>query len=920
MRQINLEKTNLNYVLKQKIKKKAVIENIRADLYKIVQITDAKAGLFTLYSELEHKYLPELFLDQSNNLISHSLNGSPEPFSHFLTYKIIKDITKIPKIFNDVVASYEISTLFYFPILIKEIKEGAKVGEVILFLRNTNIPAKGVKLLKSHLGNLLLTSRTYYDHEIMVMRTKQLATIIDFTNRIEKAGKKEDILKAIELVGVKGYKKIYNTNPGFLIRIRKGDELVAYKPENKLHFVPKSISINEPLFKDVLDSKHSVVINNPKNNPNFRRLIKTSKANKEYNQFLASLNSIIITPFLIDDYPRGVFIIYEKARLSGLSEKLFFDNLASVFSLTYKNLETYERAEKRLKGNVNRLTLLHRLTKNIISESDMKKLLNTILKSGMKIGMAKSGNISIINREKNILEKVVVSKDPLDGNISTMPLGQGICGKVMESGKAMNVNDAYELDYWKKILIEHKGKEKFEQLIGKGKLMRSEISAPLKVRNEIIGTIDAHKIEVGGFSDDDLEIFKDLANLSAIVIKRQELQERLDMVREIADHYSGISNIDLSKELSGFLKKSLDVIKVPKGAIALVKTIEGKEKLSFVAVEGINGLKKGYCREIGNGIMGIAAENLITMNVDDVSKYVNHIEVDKTIKSECVVPLIFDRKLKGILMAASTVPKRFSNAEKELLRTIGNQISILTHNIQLIEEKEEHYRIMQKETIQHMMNLSGMMAHQINNPLTSIQIEASILEDKLSIGNTNIHDNINAIMRAINSASQIIDKIRIFTLKAGTEFSAYNIHNLLDETVDFIKGIRIKEKHIKVIRSYDKNIDILIFDRFQMTQVFLNLINNAYDAMREKGGCLSIATKKVNDEVEICFEDDGIGIPKANKARIFDSFYTTKSEGAGLGLPISKRMIENHDGKITFKSREGIGTKFIIKLPLTGKK
>ncbi len=920
MRQIKLEEVNFNNIFKHYTDRKKVISNIRTDLHKIIQVSDAKAGLFTLYNIFEHKFLPELFIDQNNNLIQHSYNAISEPFFPFERCTTIKDFTNISTIFKTFIDLYEANIIFYFPIIIKQIKHEIKIGEIVLFLNNDSIPAEKEEALKLHLNNFFLTVRTYYYHARMVRKTRQLTTLVDFSKYIETIAKKEDILKAIEQIGLEGFKKIYHSTPGFLIRLIEGNKLVAYELKKELSFIPKSISINEPLFKEVLDTKQSMVIDNPKSNPDFRRLMELYKENKEYNQFQTSLSAMIITPFLLNNTPRGVFIIYKKDGAVGTSEKLFFDDLAVITSLAYKNLESYEKAEKREEEKIKRLKLLHELTRDIISEPDIKKLLEAILTSGLRLVRARSGNIRIFDREQNILKKVVSSKDPLDVGIPIMKTMQGICGKVVKTGIAVNETDTYQLDYWRELLIEHMGKEVVKQLIKEGKLMRSEISAPLKVGNEIIGTIDAHKLEVGGFTNEDLEIFKDLAILSAIVLKRQELQDRLNMVRGIANSYSDISNIDLSKILSDFLRMSLKVISVSKGAIALVETVEGKEKLKFLTVENIAGLKKDDFREIGEGIMGKAAKELIEMKVDDVTEYFGHIIVDPMIKSECVAPLIFDGKLKGNLMVASSVSKRFSEDDKELLKIIANHIAILIHNIQLIKEKEEHYRRMQTETIQNMVNLSGMMAHQINNPLGSIQVNISVLKDKIKAGNNDIQDNINTIMRGIGSASQVIKKIKAFTHKAGTEMREYNIHKVIDETVDFIKGIRLREKNITVATDYNENIFTLRFDRFQMIQVFLNLINNAYDAMRGKGGCLCISTKKVNHTVEICFDDKGIGIPEANRNNIFRSFYTTKKgRGTGLGLAISKRLVENHGGRISFESEEGVGTKFIIRLPFEGK-
>ena len=99
-----------------------------------------------------------------------------------------------------------------------------------------------------------------------------------------------------------------------------------------------------------------------------------------------------------------------------------------------------------------------------------------------------------------------------------------------------------------------------------------------------------------------------------------------------------------------------------------------------------------------------------------------------------------------------------------------------------------------------------------------------------------------------------------------------------------------------------------------MKQVFLNLILNAFDAM-QKGGTLTIGSRMLDDQVAVAIKDSGTGIPEDSQDRIFDLYYSTKKNGGGIGLAITKKIIEAHEGRIYFKTRSGVGTTFIIELP-----
>lgn len=916
--QLNFKDINFDN-LNQFYEKDRIIKDIKDDLARIIDTSNAKTGLVTLYDINRHIYNIEVCIGKGNKDISLNTREYIRPLFNFDTYKYLEEIDEAPPELKDIIISNKIKTLFYFPARIKQIKNDETIGEIILLYENHTRLLKGnEELFRLHIEGILLKIKNYYLNLRMNRKSLQLKNIIEYAKNIEKINNKDMILKIIEKVCFHGYKEIYGHRPGFVIRLIEGDRLVAKNLKPELPFLLESFHIDEPLFKKVMDQNESIIIN-PATDKDLKKIKKDNESKRpKLSRFLESLTSMMITPFVLDNKPMGVFIVFECQKVFGESEMRFFNNLATITTLAYKHLDAYEKAEKKVKEKINRLKLLHKLTKDIVAESNIQTLLDKILFSGLKLVGASSGNIRLLRIEDGVLIRVSrPKKSPLDGDIEKIPVGSGICGQVVKSGIAMKVDDAYEDKVWCDLLINKMGKDKFEISIKKRLLMRSEISAPLKVGNEIIGTIDAHKIERYGFTDKDLEIFKDLALLAAIVIKRQELQNRLDAVKEIADSYSIIGkDINIAETLRVFLRRCLALIGISKGVIALEELVEGKNKLRYIVVENIPGLIEGSYRDIGEGIIGIAAQRQKILSIKNVSRYSGHRDIDTTIKSEIAAPMIFKGKLHGIFMIASSIKNRFNEDDKILLKTITNQIALLIHNVQLLKDKEENYKKIHQETVQNMMNMSGIMAHQIKNPLTSIQIQISVLEDKIRLKKWNIDYNLEMILKGIKSATNIIDRIEVFAKRAGIKLKSANIHEVIDEASEFIRGIRIQHSHIHLKKSYDLHIKNFTFDRFQMLQTFLNIINNAYDAMKDKGDKLIITTKRLDDKIEIRFKDNGIGISASNTSNIFSSFFTTKAQGTGLGLSSSRRFIEeNHDGRIYFKSKEGVGTTFIIELP-----
>ena len=547
-----------------------------------------------------------------------------------------------------------------------------------------------------------------------------------------------------------------------------------------------------------------------------------------------------------------------------------------------------------------------------------QRLLDIILDSALELVNSKSGNVRIIDKETNVLKRLcgknIVTNLDNDGRIG---FGKGICGHVVETGKPVKVNDVTKDPRWKHFFDNKKGIGTLSKEIETGKIMHSEISVPLKVDERIIGTIDALKSKPNGFSDEDFEMFQEVALIAGNVYKRRTTQAKLEAVSDITTYYQTVSKDDLNKSLDDILKKSLKTINCRKGSIAILKKeIEGKNTLDYLSVTNIDKIKNMKYQNIKEEVIDAVMQCRESKNLSAVTEYINHKGFDPTIESEIVVPIIFETKFQGILMVASSQENRFDDDDLMILDAIANRAGILIHNMELIREREENYKQMENELIQNLMHLSGMIAHQINTPLAGIQIHFSNIKDKLNMGRYDLSENIDCIYSSIDKISTIIKKIKEFTKKASLQLESLNLHEVLDEALNFTQGINTRE-NINVIKNYDKNgIKRFGFDRFKMHQVFINIIENAFKAMNEKGGRLVINTVQDNSNTVIIFEDNGKGIPFKNKTEIFKSFFTTDEvHGTGLGLSISKRFVELHDGNIKIKSIEGEGARFILTLP-----
>lgn len=265
----------------------------------------------------------------------------------------------------------------------------------------------------------------------------------------------------------------------------------------------------------------------------------------------------------------------------------------------------------------------------------------------------------------------------------------------------------------------------------------------------------------------------------------------------------------------------------------------------------------------------------------------------------------------------------------------------------LLKEKEELFenlkntqaQLVQSEKMASLGQLTAGIAHEINNPINFIASSCYALEsdveeltpyldpeaeNPLTINEENkpelgflikeIHQLINSVKRGVSRTQAIVSNLSVFSRKSDGKFELTNLHEGLDSAVAILSS-KINDK-IELKKNYGK-IPMVECQFLRINQVFLNLINNAIDAMKD-GGVLTISTSQLADQVLIKIQDTGVGIHQDQLKRIFEPFYTTKEigKGTGLGLSISYGIIQNHNGRIAVQSELGQGSEFTIYLPI----
>ena len=276
-----------------------------------------------------------------------------------------------------------------------------------------------------------------------------------------------------------------------------------------------------------------------------------------------------------------------------------------------------------------------------------------------------------------------------------------------------------------------------------------------------------------------------------------------------------------------------------------------------------------------------------------------------------VVPL----QSKGIIdhvMIISTDITETKNLQSKLEEYSRNLEKIIKERTEQLRQTQD--KLVKSERFAAIGELAGMVGHDLRNPLTAINNAAYFMRNKLpSCSDETIKDMFKIIDSAILHANKIINDLLEYSREIKLELTECTPKSLLEETLSIIK----MPVRVKIVDKTQKE-PLFKADKNKLARVFVNLLKNAIDAIPTIGN-IKIKSAYTNGNVEISITDTGIGISKETLSKLFSPLVTTKAQGMGFGLAISKRIVEAHQGRITVKSTMGKGTTFRIILPVEPK-
>ncbi len=258
--------------------------------------------------------------------------------------------------------------------------------------------------------------------------------------------------------------------------------------------------------------------------------------------------------------------------------------------------------------------------------------------------------------------------------------------------------------------------------------------------------------------------------------------------------------------------------------------------------------------------------------------------------------------------------KRLEKENLEYQQDLEKKVKSRTLKIEALNRliKESQEKLILSERLATLGTFISFVSHDLRNPLSVIQNSIFYLKTHVKIDNPKIEKYFRIIEEEVGIANNIIDGFLNYTKGSALNIQSLSINELIERVLDIL--IQVPD-NIELVFKFQKDLPKIGVDKDQIQQVFVNIINNAIQAMPQ-GGQLILSTSVDEKYCVVNVSDTGVGMTENDLHKLFNPFFSKKKKGTGLGLVICKFLINRHSGKITVRSKEGSGSTFTIYLPL----
>ena len=611
-----------------------------------------------------------------------------------------------------------------------------------------------------------------------------------------------------------------------------------------------------------------------------------------------------------------------------LGETFTDEQLKIFWAIADQAASALEKARlfQQSEARARQLATLNAISRELASTLELEKLLAMIMKAAVQILDAEAGSLLLVDENTNELEFRVMSGGAEELVGTRLPPGVGLVGSVAKTGKPAIVDDAANDPRWDSSTDENTGF-----------VTSTIVAVPLQLRDRVIGVLELlNKRDGTIFDQDDVTLLTTFASQASVAIENaQSFQEADRALSERVDELSMLQRIDrelnTTLEFNRVIQITLDwalrVSGASAGAVGMVD--EEQSAIYLLASQGYSEDMDHYRSEPlpvhPDGIIGRVIATGKPELVDDIASDTNYQPLGSNTVAQLTVPLIRANQVIGILLLESTLSNVLTIDDMGFISRLTEHASVAISNARLFQEVEAA-NLAKTEFV-------SFVSHELKTPMTSIRGYTDLilggqmgeLNDMQTQFLGTIRSNIDRMARLVSDLADV-SRIESGHLKLETAPTALDL--IIEETLRSTQG-QIEEKSQQLSVDIDDNLPMVQVDQARMVQVLTNLMSNAYKYTPENGEIFITAEQTIDrdeagiehDVVQLAVRDTGIGMSPEDLEQLFTKFFRSQSvkgnvPGTGLGLNITKNLIELHGGRIWVESTVGEGTIFAYTIPV----
>jgi GAF domain-containing protein len=619
-----------------------------------------------------------------------------------------------------------------------------------------------------------------------------------------------------------------------------------------------------------------------------------------YTGFSAA--SELAVPVLIEGRVLGVLNV-ESAERDAFStaDQELLSALASQAALALENARLYAEERRRAEE----MAILNELARRISASLDLQATLEAIVAAAAELIPCDLAEVSLWDEGAQLLTLLALHCDP-DRTYPvgrSFPPGEGYTGWMVRHHQPLLVPDVNARHDIHPHLLP--GEKPFQAYAG----------LPLLLGEMLVGTLVLVADQPGAFDQRDMRLLQTLAHHAVTAIHNAQLfDETQRQARRLAALNAVASVINQPLPLQQMMDQALatviEVMDTDAGGIRLYDPATGEMVLAAFQGLGPEEIQRTQRLNLGEGYGERLAQFREPLVLGDLKQVPELADIaGYGFDTHAYVPVIVKGGTIGVLGVIAQQQRALDSEELDLLTAIGNQIGVAIENDRLRQ------MALETERLAAVGRVATSVAHDLRSPLGGILRSAEFLARPELSPDTRAklsQSVISLARRLIHTTQGILDYVR--REKLPLRRLPCRLSEFLDEVLPVL-DVDFSDQGIEVVRQCNYQGEV-VMDADRIAHVVYNIAANARDAM-PRGGTFTVATRQNGEQVELRFSDTGPGVPEELRDRVFEPFFTYgKREGAGLGLSIARRIVEEHGGKLWIEGAEEGGATFVLSLPL----